>query len=86
MNIRIYAALFFAVILFVMMPLYLFFQDKTLKSESSSSTPLMICLKKDSTKPVFFTNNPEEFKPIIEPRLQQYCLPLDTEKGNEKKK
>ncbi|PKG21532.1 hypothetical protein [Niallia nealsonii] len=85
MNIRIYAALFFAVILFILMPLYLFFENKALKNESSSH-PLMICLKKDSTKPVFFTNTPEEFKPIIEPRLQQYCLPLNTEKGKEKKK
>ncbi|GKU82837.1 hypothetical protein [Niallia sp. NCCP-28] len=81
MNIRIYAALFFAAILFIMMPLYLFLEDKAANS-TSSSHPLMICLKKDSAKPIFFTNNPEEFKPIIDPRLQRYCLPLDAEKEN----
>lgn len=80
MNIRIYAALFFAFLLFILMPLYLFLENKAEKARDiSHSQALMICLKKDSTKPVFFINSTEEFKPSIEPRLQHYCLPLDTE-------
>jgi len=81
MNVRMYAALFFAVILFIITPLHLFLENKA--NDNRNDQHLMICLKKDSPNPIFFLHAKEQTKPMLEPHLQRYCLMMDTKKGAE---